>query len=111
MRRAARELVGSPNAGVRLEVPQFLQTSLKALKSVSYALKQKNPGMKRNVKYDDSVMDHMLDFCVDPAAPDAQWRKIRPDQAALVKAKVTKNTRSEEILGADLGRLLDDDPV
>ena len=34
--------------------------------------------------------------------------KIRPDQAANVKAKTGSGGRSEEISGDDLGRMLDD---
>ena len=43
VRRAARELAGSLEARIRLEIPQFLQPSLKSLESVSYSLKKKFP--------------------------------------------------------------------
>ena len=108
VRRAARELAGDPQSGIRLEIPQFLQPNLKALESVSYALRRKHPGMKRNVKFDDEKMNLVLDFCVNPTDPDATWRKIRPDQAALVKHKIARQQTSIELSGDDIGRLLDD---
>ena len=76
VRRAAKELGGDPGAGVRLEIPQFLQSSLKALESVSFALKKKHPNTRRNIKFDDERMDLVLDFCLEPSEDDARWRKI-----------------------------------
>ena len=35
VKRAAKELAGAQDAGVRLEIPNFLQKSLKSLESVS----------------------------------------------------------------------------
>ena len=64
--RAARELAGDVGAGIRLEILGFLQSSLKALEAVSFALKQKHPKMRRNVKFDDIEMDLVLDFSLDP---------------------------------------------
>ena len=66
IKRAARELAGDQSTGIRLEIPGYLQTSLKALEAVSFALKQKNLDMRRNVKFDDAEMDLVLDFSVDP---------------------------------------------
>ena len=60
VRRAARELAGDLQSGIRLEIPQFLQPNLKALESVSYVLRRKHPGMKHNVKFDDEKMDLVL---------------------------------------------------
>ena len=50
VRRAAKELGGDPNAGIRLEILVALKPSLKALESLSYSLKAKNPGIKRSKK-------------------------------------------------------------
>ena len=80
IRRLARELAGNPSAGIRLEVPRFLQPSLKALEAVSFNLKKKNPSMRRNVKFDDDAMDLALDFNLDPEGSGV-WRKIRPAEA------------------------------
>ena len=80
VRRSARELAGDENAGIRLEIPRALQNSLKSLEAVSYALKKKNPEMKRSIKFDDDRMDLVLDFCLDPDN-GAPWRKLHPEQA------------------------------
>ena len=90
IRRGARELAGDPDAGIRLEIPGHLQTSLKALEAVSFGLKQKNPKMRRNVKFDDAELDLVLDFSLDPDG-GAPWRKIRPAQAIAAKAKLGKS--------------------
>ena len=103
VRRAARELGGDPSSGIRLEIPRFLQRNLKALESVSFALKRKHAEMKRNIKYDDEKMDLVLDFCINPSDPDSTWKKIRPDQAALVRGKIAGNASSEEMSGDDIG--------
>ena len=50
IRGMVRELGGDPNAGVRLEILYGLQSDLKALESVSYNLKKKFPGMRRNIR-------------------------------------------------------------
>ena len=106
VKRAAKELAGCRDAGIRLEVPRFLQPSLKSLEAVSYALKQKHPAMRRNIKFDDAELDLVLDLCLDPSDPDPKWKKIRPAQAALFRAKATSGARSEEMSTDDLGRML-----
>ena len=109
VRRAAKELGGDPGAGVRLEIPQFLQSSLKALESVSFALKKKHPNTRRNIKFDDERMDLVLDFCLEPSEDDARWRKIRPDQASRVKKKLGGSgpSSSDEVTGEDVEKLQD----
>ena len=87
VRRSAKELAGDSSAGIRLEVPRSLQSSLKALEAVSFALKQKNKKMKRNIKFDDSIMDLVLDFNLDPEG-GGPWRTLKPDQARKFKGKI-----------------------
>ena len=87
VRRAAKELAGSTDSGIRLEIPYFLQPSLKALESVSFNLKQKNPKIKRSIKYDDDAMDLVLDFNSDPEG-GGYWRRVTADQAKKMKAKM-----------------------
>ena len=92
VRSAAFNLAGS-SAGMRLEIPDNLRPSLRALESVSYNLKKAHPGLKRNVKFDDEVMDLVLDIKLDDSS---QWRKIRPQQAMTVKLSLPgKNDDSE----------------
>ena len=109
VRRAARELGGDPTSGIRLEIPRHLQKNLRSLESVSFALKRKHNGMRRNIKFDDDRMDLVLDFCTNPSDPASAWKKIRPEQAALVKSKVAgQGQASEEMTGDEIGRLLDE---
>ena len=77
VRGAAKELAGSPDAVIRLEIPTSLQPSLKALETVSFHLKKKHPKLRRNIKFDDAEMDLVLDFSTDPDF-GAPWRKVRP---------------------------------
>ena len=88
VRRAAKELAGNKDSGIRLEIPLYLQPSLKALEAVSFALKKKNPGMSRNVKFDDERLDLVLDFCLNPEAITASWRKLGPAQAMAMKQRL-----------------------
>ena len=104
IRRAAKELAGDPLAGIRLEIPGHLQSSLKPLEAVSFALKKKHPGLRRNVKFDDSVMDLVLDFSVDPDG-GAPWRKLRPSQALAVRSKM-KGGDGDEVGEEELETML-----
>ena len=93
---------------MRLEIPQFLQPSLKALESVSYNLKQKNPEIKRNIKFDDAEMDLILDFHTNPEADGARWRKVRPAQAKVLRAAMGKKQgQTEEVTVDELEQMLD----
>ena len=53
-------------------------------------------------------MDLVLDFCINPADPSKTWKKIRPDQAAIVRSKIAGQQGSEEMTGEEVGRLLDE---
>ena len=110
VRGAARELAGNPDAGMRLEVPNFLQASLKALEAVSFNLKKKHPEIKRNIKFNDGDMDLVLDFCTNPGVDGAQWRKVLPAQAKLIKSTLGKKSgRSMEVTSDELELLLGDE--
>ena len=62
VRSAAPKLAGKKDKGMRLEIPESLRPSLRALESMSYLLKQANPTLKRNIKYDDEVLDLVMDI-------------------------------------------------
>ena len=57
---------------------------MKALQSASYELKQKFPGSKRNVLFDDESTDLVLDFCLREGDP---WRRMTARQARDRKKK------------------------
>ena len=60
VRSAAFHLAGK-QAGIRLEIPDMLRPSLRALENAAFNLKKTNPGMKCNVKFDDAVLDLVMD--------------------------------------------------
>ena len=65
-------------AGMRLHLPNHLQKDFKALMGLSYDLKQKNAGLKRNVKFDEDDLGLFMDV---QFKKDGQWKRIKPDQA------------------------------
>ena len=93
VRAAAPNLAGK-KMGMRLEIPEYLRPNLRALESMSYMMKQSNPQLKRNVKFDDEVMDLVMDI---RTSPDGPWRKLRPDQA--MEAKKNRAAPSREQAG------------
>ena len=104
VRSAARNLAGDSLAGMRLHIPGFLESNFKALENVSYNLKQKYPGIKRNIKYDDMNRDLVLDFLLGPGG---QWRSIRPDQARqFASLPRSENPSNRSISAADISDLL-----
>ena len=77
---------------------------------MSFALKQKNPKMRRNVKFDDVVMDLVLDFSLDPDG-GSPWRKIRPAQALAAKGKLRSiGTSGGEVKDDELDSMLGSPP-
>ena len=73
--------------GLRLEVPDHLWPSFRVLQSIGYELKQKHPGLKRNVLFDDDRKDLKLDICTGAGQP---WRTIFPDGARQSLANMGK---------------------
>ena len=87
---AAKNLAGKVQEyGIRHEVPNHLKTNLKALHTLSYNIKQRHPDARRNVLFDDSVLDLALDACLEE---EGQWRRISSAQARS-KAKGKASTK------------------
>ena len=105
MRRAAKELAGDSEAGIRLEVPTRLQPSLKALEAVSFSLKQKNKDTKRSIKFDDQSMDLILDFNTKPDDPASPWRRVTADQAKQMKPKLKNGGATTTVSNEELENL------
>ena len=84
VRSSARNLAGKTSMGIRLEIPEHLRPSLRSLESISFDLKKRVPGMKRNIKFDDAVMDLVLDVKL---GDDKPWQKIRPENARAVAVR------------------------
>ena len=107
IRRGARELAGSPEAGIRLEVPRGLQPSLKALEAVSYSLKQKNSNIRRSIKFDNASLDLVLDFNTDPDGSGV-WRRVTAAQAKQMRGKIGRPAGgAAHITDAELEGMMD----
>ena len=79
VKRSARNLAGKrSDYGIRLELPNHLKTAMSALQAVSYQIKQKFPGSRRNVLFDDNGLDLVLDFSTAEGNP---WRRMTSQQA------------------------------
>ena len=81
-------------AGMRLQVPDHLQKDFQALMSLAFELKQKNPGLRRNVKFDEETCGLFMDF---QTTNNGNWRRIRPEQAK----KLTK-TKADRAVGMEV---------
>ena len=65
-------------AGMRLEIPNYLQKDFKILMRLAYLLKKSNPDLKRNIKFDEDRENLFLDMQL---RKDDQWKRVRPDEA------------------------------
>ena len=61
------------------------------LESTTFLLKKAHPGLKCNLKFDDEVMDLVMDVKL---AENSSWKKIRPGEAA--EARKGRATPSRE---------------
>ena len=71
-------------AGMRLHLPNHLQKDFKALMSLSFELKKKNPNLRRNVKFDEGDLGLFMDIQV---RKDGPWKRVKPDQARAANQK------------------------
>lgn len=97
------------NAGIRIEVPNFLKSDFHVLQNLGYKMKLSNAGTKRSIKFDDEVYGLMLDVQV----PGQDWQRIRPQQAREAR-RSTPSLRSGPLeLTSDMisGLIRDQDSV
>ena len=84
---SAKNLAGKGrDYGVRLELPNHLKSAMKAIQAVSFDIKSKFEGERRNVLFDDGTLDLVLDFCIGEGKP---WKRI------------TSKSQEEEGVGSD----------
>ena len=69
-------LAGLSGLGMSLHVPGHLLDNFYALNSIGYNIKKNQEGVKRSIKFDDSVQDIYLDIFIG-----GQWKRILPSQA------------------------------
>ena len=88
-------------AGMRLELPDYLQKDFRALMNLAYDLKSKNTGLKRNIKFDEEDLGLFMDIQVKS---DGHWRRIKPDQAR--KMSKSRNNETQRMNDSDIAVLL-----
>ena len=104
VRGSARNLANHDHTyGVRLELPNHLKSTMQALQSVSYELKQKHPQAKRNVLFDDGCQDLVLDFTTGDGKP---WRRISSKQAKAAKKKRAGLDTGKHLQDSELDSIL-----
>ena len=56
---------------MRLHVPDHLQRDFQALMNLSFDLKKRHPGLKRNIKFDEEDMGLFMDLKL---GEDKDWK-------------------------------------
>ena len=77
-------------AGMRLQIPAHLQTDFHTLMNLSYDLKKRYPGLKRNVKFDEDDFGLFMDLKLDD---EGDWQRVKPAQARAANKKRGKDKR------------------
>ena len=102
-------LAGQSGLGMSLHVPGHLLDNFYALNSIGYSIKKNQEGVKRSIKFDDSVQDIYLDIYIG-----GQWKRILPAQArsAIKSAPAAAgNASSTGISANDLVSLVQGEAV
>ena len=102
-------LAGLSNVGMSLHVPGHLLDNFYALNSIGYNIKRNQEGIKRSIKFDDSIQDIYLDIFIG-----GKWQKILPAQArAALKASpaTAASSSGAGISSEDLVSLVQGDMV
>ena len=84
------------DAGMRLEIPNYLQKDFKILMRLAYLLKKSNPDLRRNVKFDEDCCGLFLDMQLKK---DAEWKRVKPEEAK--KAVQGRLSGGPSEMGAD----------
>ena len=69
-------------AGIRIDVPEFLESQFRSLMSIGYDLKQKHKDCKRSIKFDDDKKELVMDVRLDE---DSGWKRVCPQAANKVR--------------------------
>ena len=93
-------------AGMKLEIPDHIYSVFKLLEKESYNISKRNPGAKRNIRFDDSNRSFFMDVKIE----GGQWERIFPAQ--VLKAQDARKDEGpskgvSDILGVGPDVLLD----
>ena len=124
VRNLARNLRGEQReVGIQMEVPDHLRGRYQTFQTLAYQLKQKYPGLKRNIKFVDTDMSLAMDVKLDA---DTDWKTVlyedakaivpsmRPRTASFTRAELTgmvskKNSEKTQTDKPDTDSDMDDD--
>ena len=81
-------------AGMRLDIPNHLQKDFKLLTNLAYDMKQKNPELKRNIKFDKDEVGLFMDVLVKAGG---QWRRISTEQAKTLNSRKRRGSDRFEL--------------
>ena len=106
VRAHAKNLGGTGDnpAGCQLEPPDHLKAHYQTFQSLAYCIKKKNPGLKRNIKFEDERRTLVMDLKIDD-----EWRTVEYEDAR--KTLRNRRTRTQSISAVDLGPLLNNSDV
>ena len=75
---------GKPTAGIRMQIPDFLEREFKLLENYGYQMRRHGVGTRRIIKYDIIERNLMLSY----KPPNSEeWTRITPQMAQLRKAR------------------------
>ena len=100
VKAAGYNLAGEKEVGMSIHVPGHLLDNYHALSSIGYNIKTKNEGVKRSIKFDDSIQNIYLDICIGGI-----WRRILPREARSALSRLPhgnngdKSISAQELLG------------
>ena len=81
-------------AGMRLQVPDHLQKAFRALMNLSYDIKNKQPNLKRNIKFEEDFLGLEMDIQISDGG---DWRRIEAPQA--IQANANRRTTVVNTIG------------
>ena len=89
---AARNLGGSDRSiGLQLEAPDHLRSHYQAFQKLGFQIKNKHPGLKRNVKFDDIEKALVMDI---KTCTDSDWKTLTYIDAKTLLKKAKSVPRS-----------------
>lgn len=75
--------------GCQLEPPDHLRSQNQALQNLAFCLKKKNPGLKRNLKFNDEERTITMDVKMDDG-----WKTVQYETARSIMKKTTQRSGS-----------------
>ena len=90
-------------AGMRLHIPDHLQKEFHVLMNLSFDLKKRHPGLKRNIKFDEEDYGLFMDLKL---SEEADWKRVKPAQAINANKKRRKQ-KTPDLDEDELRSLLD----